>query len=253
MVQDPNFHISVSSGWAKLGNIFHVRICPLHYLSHDRSLNLAAFMWLSPILIILLFENNIFLFVSDFQSISKINLSSMIVLMKCNCNNTRGYQLWLAVSIYWEKAQITINLGKMSCHFTTNGKCERLLGTQYWCYKDQIWSETATQSTLSIDIYILLVQVLFELLGHDESSEVTPTPKIAEFRKWWHFFKYIKKTNRNLALSNGTHFGTIFIHFNSNFSMIYLSFLYIHMLFIRQYHIRWFKDQLAYNDGSHTD
>ena len=34
---------------------------------------------------------------------------------------------------------------------------------------------------------ILLIQVLFELLGHDESSEVTPTPKIAEFRKWWHF------------------------------------------------------------------
>ena len=47
-------------------------------------------------------------------------------------------------------------------------------------------------STLSIDIYILLIQVLFELLGHDESSEVSPTPKIAEFRKWWHFFNTFK-------------------------------------------------------------
>ena len=52
-------------------------------------------------------------------------------------------------------------------------------------------------------------------------------------------FLYIIKTNSNLALSNGTYLGTIFIHFKSDFSMIYLSFfLYIHMLFIRQYHIR---------------
>ena len=131
MGQDPNFHISVPSGWAKLGNVFHVRICPMHYLSHDRPLNSAAFTWLSPISIILLFKNNIFLFVSDFQLISKINLSSMIVLMKCNCNNTTGYQFWLDVSISWKKAQITINLDKMSCHFTTNGKYELLLCTQF--------------------------------------------------------------------------------------------------------------------------
>ena len=143
MGQDPNFHISVPSGWAKLGNVFHVRICPMHYLSHDRPLNSAAFTWLSPISIILFFKNNIFLFVSDFQLISKINLSSMIVLMKCNCNNTTGYQFLLDVSISWKKAQITINLGKMSCHFTTNGKYELLLCTPFWCYKDQIWSETA--------------------------------------------------------------------------------------------------------------
>ena len=143
MGQDPNFHISVPSGWAKLGNVFHVRICPMHYLSHDRPLNSAAFMWLSPISIILLFKNNIFLFVSDFQLISKINLSSMVVLMKCNCNNTRCYQFWLDVFISWEKSQITINLGKISCHFTTNGIFERRRCTHYWCYKDQIWSETA--------------------------------------------------------------------------------------------------------------
>ena len=104
MGQDPNFHISVPSGWAKLGNVFHVRICPVHYLSHDRPLNSAAFMCLSPILIILLFKNNTFLFVNDFQLISKINLSSMIVLMKCNCNNTIGYQFWLDVSISWKKS-----------------------------------------------------------------------------------------------------------------------------------------------------
>ena len=90
MGQDPNFHISVPSGWAKLGNVFHVRICPVDYLSYDRPLNSAAFMWLSPISINLLLKNNMFLFACDFQLISKINLSSMIVLMKCNCNNTRG-------------------------------------------------------------------------------------------------------------------------------------------------------------------
>ena len=44
----------------------------------------------------------------------------------------------------------------------------------------------------SIDINIMLIQLLFELLCHDESSEVTPTPKIAEFRKWWQFLWYIK-------------------------------------------------------------
>ena len=104
MGQDPNFHISVPSGWAKLGNVFHVRICPVHYLSYDRPLNSAAFMWLSPISINLLFKNNIFLFTRDFQLISKIKLSSMIALMKYNCNNTRGYQFSLDVSISWKKS-----------------------------------------------------------------------------------------------------------------------------------------------------
>ena len=130
MGQDPYFHISVPSGWAKLGNVFHVRICPTHYLSHDRPLNSAAFVWLSPISIILLFKNNIFLFVSYVQLISKINLTRLIVLMKCNYTNTRGYQFWLDVSISWKNAQITMNLTKTSCYFTTNGKCERLLCTQ---------------------------------------------------------------------------------------------------------------------------
>ena len=45
---------------------------------------------------------NIFLFARDFQLASKINPSSMIVLMKYNCNNTRGYQFWLDVSISWK-------------------------------------------------------------------------------------------------------------------------------------------------------
>ena len=55
----------------------------------------------------------------------------MVVLVKCSCSNTRGYQFWLYVSIFWKKAQIVINLGKMSCHFTTNGKYKRLLCSQY--------------------------------------------------------------------------------------------------------------------------
>ena len=50
----------------------------------------------------------------------------------------------------------------------------------------------------------MLIQLLFELLCHDESSEVT---------------------NSNLALGNGTYFGTTFIHLNVIFSMTYLSFL----------------------------
>ena len=184
MGQDPNFHISVPSGWAKLGNVFHVRIRPMHYLSHDRPLNSAAFMWLSPISIILLFENNIFLFVSDFQSISKINLSSMIVLMKCNCNNTRGYQFWLDVSISWKKSSNYHKFRQNFLPFHNQWKMWTPSVHSILSYTDQIWSETAALSTLSIDIYTLLIQVLFELLGHDESSEVTPTPKIAEFRKW---------------------------------------------------------------------
>ena len=36
-----------------------------------------------------------------------------------------------------------------------------------------------------------MIQLLFELLFHDESPDITPTPKITEFRKWWQFL-YIK-------------------------------------------------------------
>ena len=80
--------ILVPSGWAKLGNVFHVHICPVHYLSHDRPLNSAAFMWLSPMFIILFPKNNIFVFFNDFQIIFKVKPSSMIVLIKYNCCNT---------------------------------------------------------------------------------------------------------------------------------------------------------------------
>ena len=60
MGQDPNFHISVPSGWAKLGDVFHVRIRPMHYLSHNRPLNSEAFTWLSPISIILFLKKTYF-------------------------------------------------------------------------------------------------------------------------------------------------------------------------------------------------
>ena len=76
-------------------------------------------------------KNNIFIFSSDFLFISKIKLSSMVVLMKCNCNNTIGYQFWLDVSVSWEKSSNCDKLGKMSCHFTANGKYEHLLCIQY--------------------------------------------------------------------------------------------------------------------------
>ena len=223
MGQDPNFHISVPSGWAKLDNVFHVRICPMHYLSHDRALNSAAFMWLSPISIILLFKINIFLFVSDFQLISKINLFSMIVLMKCNCNNTRGYQFWLDVSISWKKAQITINLGKTSCHFTTTGECERLLCTQYWCYKDQISSETAALHFINWYLHIVDTSNIW-VAKPWWIIRSYPYPQNSGIPEMVTFFKYMKKTNSNLAPSKGTHFGTTFIHFNSDFIVIYISF-----------------------------
>ena len=41
--------LSVPSGRAKLGNVFYVHICPVHYLSHDRPLKLTAFIWLASI------------------------------------------------------------------------------------------------------------------------------------------------------------------------------------------------------------
>ena len=91
--------ILVPSGWAKLGNVFRVHICPVHYLSHDRPLNSAAFTWLSPMLIILFPKNNIFVFFNDFQIIFKLKPSSMIVLIKYNCSNTSWYPFRLYVSI----------------------------------------------------------------------------------------------------------------------------------------------------------
>ena len=48
-------------------------------------------------------KNNIFIFFSDLQFISKIKHSSIVVLMKCSCSNTRGYQFWLYVSVSWKK------------------------------------------------------------------------------------------------------------------------------------------------------
>ena len=98
--------ISVPSGWAKLGNVFHVHIYPVHYLSHDRPLNSAAFMWLSPMLIILLPKNNIFVFFNDFQIIFKLKPFSMTVLIKYNCSNTIWYPFGLYVSISLKKGWI---------------------------------------------------------------------------------------------------------------------------------------------------
>ena len=95
--------ILVPSGWAKLGNVFRVHICPVHYLSHDRPLNSAAFMWLSPMLIILFPKNSIFVFFNDFQIIFKLKRSSMIVLIKYNCSNTSWYPFRLYLSISLKK------------------------------------------------------------------------------------------------------------------------------------------------------
>ena len=122
--------ISVPSGWAKLGNVFHVHICPMHCLNRDRSLNLAAFMWLSPFLIISFSKNNIFVFFNDFQIIFKLKPSSMTVFNKYNCCNTNLYPFRLYVSISLKKkAQIVKNSYKNSSHFPTNGKYEQPLCT----------------------------------------------------------------------------------------------------------------------------
>ena len=80
--------ISVPSGWAKLGNVFRIHICPVQYLNHNRPLNSAAFMWLSPMLIISFPKNNIFVFFNEFQIIFKRKPSSMTVLIEYNCSNT---------------------------------------------------------------------------------------------------------------------------------------------------------------------
>ena len=95
--------ISVPSGWAKLGNVFRVHICPMHYLSHDRPLNSAAFMWLSPMLIILFPKNNIFGFFNEFQITFKLKPSSVNVLNKYNCSNTSWYPFRLYLSISLKK------------------------------------------------------------------------------------------------------------------------------------------------------
>ena len=95
--------ISVPSGWAKLGNVFYVDICPVHYLGHDRPLKLAAFMWLSSIFNILFSKNSIFVFFDDFQIIFTFRPSSMTVLIKYNCCNTSWYPFELYVSISLKK------------------------------------------------------------------------------------------------------------------------------------------------------
>ena len=123
--------ISVPSGWAKLGNVFHVHICPVHYISHDRPLNSAAFMWLSPMLITLFPKNNIFVFFNEFQIIFKLKPSGMTVLIEYNCSYISWYPFRLYLSISLKKAQIMINSCKNSFHFTANEKYEQPLCTQY--------------------------------------------------------------------------------------------------------------------------
>ena len=102
LVHEPE-QISVPSGWAKLGNVFYVHICPVQYLSHYGPLKLAAFMWLSSIFNILFSKNSIFVFFDDFQIIFKLRPSSMTVLIKHNCSNTSWYPFKQYVSISLKK------------------------------------------------------------------------------------------------------------------------------------------------------
>ena len=102
-----------SSPWARadIGTIwvgktwlfFYVHICPVHYLSHDRSLKLAAFMWLSSIFNISFSKNSIFVFFDDFQIIFKLRPSSMTVPIKYNYSNTSWYPFELNVPISLKK------------------------------------------------------------------------------------------------------------------------------------------------------
>ena len=90
-------------GGQNLVMFFYVHICPVHYLSHDRPLKLAAFMWLSSIFNILFSKNSIFVFFDDFHIIFKLRPSSMTVLIKYNCSNTSWYPFELYVSISLKK------------------------------------------------------------------------------------------------------------------------------------------------------
>ena len=90
-------------GGKNLAMFFYVHICPVHYLSHDRLLNLAASMWLSSIFNILFSKNSIFVFFDDFQNIFKLRPSSMTVLVKYNCSNTSWYPFELYVSLSLKK------------------------------------------------------------------------------------------------------------------------------------------------------
>ena len=107
------FYFALYSPWARtyryhLGGqnlvmFFYVHICPVHYLSHDRPLKWAAFMWLSSIFNILFSKKSIFVFFDDFQIIFKLRPSSMTVLIKYNCSNTSWYPFELYVSISLKK------------------------------------------------------------------------------------------------------------------------------------------------------
>ena len=48
------------------------------------------------------FRKITYLFLQWVSIYIQIEHSSMVVLMKCSCSNTRGYQFWLDVSVSWE-------------------------------------------------------------------------------------------------------------------------------------------------------
>ena len=81
LVHGPN-QIPVPSGWAKLDNDFCLHICPVHYLSYDRPLKLAAFIWLSPILLSSFFEKWYIRIFHWFSIYIQIKSYSMVVLVR---------------------------------------------------------------------------------------------------------------------------------------------------------------------------
>ena len=151
-------------------------------------------------------KNSIFIFCSDFQFISKINNSSMVVLMKCSCSNTRGYQFWLDLPVSCEK--------NSNCHkFRQNV----LPFHSQW----KIWTPPAHSVLMlwlpnlvrncsivycinwylhNVDTIIIWVAISWWII------RIYPYPQNSGIPKVVTIFWYIKKTNSNLALQISTEY-----------------------------------------------
>ena len=162
-------------------------------------------------------KNNIFIFFSDFQFISKIKHSSIVVLMKCSYSNTRGYQFWLDVCVFWKK--------NSNCHQFRQNVLPFHNQWKIWTPSVHsilmLWRPNFVRNCCkvycinwhlnNVDTMIIWVAMSWWVIRSYPYPENSGIPEVVTI------FWYNKKQHSNLALGNGTYFGTIFVHFKSDF------------------------------------
>ena len=146
-------------------------------------------------------KNNTFKFFSDFQFISNIKFSSIIVLIKCNFNNTRRYPFWLYLSFSWKKSSNCDKFRQNFLPFHNQLKIwTRSVHSILWLGRPNLDKNCTIVYCIHWCLHIVHTIIIWvAMLGWIIRSY--PCPEVVTFS----LIHY--NTNNNLAPSNGTHFG----------------------------------------------